>query len=370
MRSTNLSIRLLFVAIVALSAAVLLSSCRRLRPSSWRNKPQRLNVNARHGRELYLRYCALCHGRNAQGYAADHANALGNSQFLSIATDQFLRASIAQGRPGTPMSAWSRELGGPLDGSEINDIVMWLRSRARRPVRNVDSEWGNGDAGRGRIAYMQHCVSCHGEHGQGSERATSISHAQFLQTVGDGYLRTTIAEGRPGTIMQSFRATLSQQSIDDIVRFIRTQESIPGPPVPIEYEPPPDVHHIVMNPSNPAPAFTLREDRYVSGEQVLQAIQTQKRMVILDTRATSDWSRGHVVGAVPFPFYNIEDMAHQLPNDDTWIVAYCACPHAASGHVVDLLRQRGFKHTAVLDEGVTWWLNHGYPSARAAVLRH
>ena len=50
-----------------------------------------------------------------------------------------------------------------------------------------------------------------------------------------------------------------------------------------------------------------------------------------------------------------------MPNDGTWVVAYCACPHHASGEVVDELRRRGYEHTAVLDEGILVWAQKGYP---------
>jgi cytochrome c oxidase cbb3-type subunit 3/ubiquinol-cytochrome c reductase cytochrome c subunit len=43
------------------------------------------------------------------------------------------------------------------------------------------------------------------------------------------------------------------------------------------------------------------------------------------------------------------------------VLAYCACPHHASGIIVDELRKRGFKHTAVIDEGILFWHQQGYP---------
>ena len=33
------------------------------------------------GAELYGEYCALCHGAEGEGYAADNANALNNQRF-------------------------------------------------------------------------------------------------------------------------------------------------------------------------------------------------------------------------------------------------------------------------------------------------
>ena len=352
---------------VALWAAVALlaltvGGCRRLRA---RRAPV-ASAEVRHGRALYARYCALCHGRRLQGYAADHANALGNQSFLELASPEFLRAAIRDGRPGTPMSAWGRQAGGPLSDAEIADLVAFIRSRARRPLRELLLSMIPGDLEVGRAAWAQHCQSCHGERGQGTARATSVSHPNFLAAANDHYLHATIMEGRPGTLMASFRH-LPPTTVDALVRHIRTLGT-PPPPPPERFEPPPGLDRLVMNPTGRPPAFVLREGRFVPGAQVLRAMNEGRRMVILDTRAISDWSRGHIAGALPFPFYDIEEMARHLPRDGTWIVAYCACPHAASGHVVDLLRARGFPRTAVLDEGVTWWTQQGHPVARAALL--
>jgi rhodanese-related sulfurtransferase len=57
----------------------------------------------------------------------------------------------------------------------------------------------------------------------------------------------------------------------------------------------------------------------------------------------------------------VSALAESLPKDGTMIVAYCACPHAASNEVVDLLHARGFTATAVLDEGYLVWQERGYP---------
>ena len=67
------------------------------------------------------------------------------------------------------------------------------------------------------------------------------------------------------------------------------------------------------------------------------------------------------------PFYDgIEALIPHLPNDGTPIVAYCACPHAASGKVVDALTMAGFKSARILDEGVLVWASRGYPMAAGA----
>lgn len=313
------------------------------------------------GRAIYLRYCALCHGENAEGYRADHANALGNPQFLAVATDEFLRASIADGRPGTPMSAWSRAHGGPFDDTMIDALVAYLRSLSSTPPLDLAGVRVEGSVDRGGTLYAARCAECHGARGEGSDTATSISHPNFHAVATDGYLRHTIEHGREGTPMPAF-GDLPSQSIDDLVAFVRTLEHMPDRPTTEGGgPPPPGLRDLIIHRDGQPPRFTLREERFVPADAVKQALEEGRRMVILDARATSDWALGHIPGAAPFPFYDIEQMAQHLPRDGTWILAYCACPHAASGHVVDELRSRGFEHTAVIDEGIHYWMDHGYP---------
>jgi cytochrome c oxidase cbb3-type subunit 3 len=327
----------------------------------------------REGRALYLKYCALCHGKSAEGYAADHANALGNQDFLAIASKEFLVDQITHGHPGTPMAAWGRLHGGPLDQKQVDRIATYLRSLAKTSLVKTEGVRAHGDPGRGAQVWTERCRDCHGARAEGSARATSLSHPSFLHAVSDGYLRYAIKFGRRGTEMQAFArprtgAALTDQQVDDVIAHLRTLEAIPGPLPPPDYEPPPGLDQLVMNPTSAPPTFTLKEGRYVPADDVEKAIRDKRKMVLLDARATSDWSRSHIVGALPFPFYDIDKMAKTLPNDGTWIVAYCACPHAASGHVVDELRRRGFKNTAVLDEGIGYWQQKSYPTAQAKVL--
>ena len=70
------------------------------------------------------------------------------------------------------------------------------------------------------------------------------------------------------------------------------------------------------------------------------------------------------------PYYALGGL-DRVPNDGTWVIAYCACPHHASGVIVTELRKRGYPHTAVLDEGVLVWKERGYPTegVSAAALR-
>jgi rhodanese-related sulfurtransferase len=122
----------------------------------------------------------------------------------------------------------------------------------------------------------------------------------------------------------------------------------------------PDVP-LIINPEGDHPEFTLREGLYVPAAEVKGALDERKRLVIVDARAQSDYLVAHIPGALSVPFYAVDEYASRLPKDGTWIVAYCACPHAASGQVAAALRDRGFKKAVVLDEGVKVWVERGYP---------
>jgi rhodanese-related sulfurtransferase len=94
----------------------------------------------------------------------------------------------------------------------------------------------------------------------------------------------------------------------------------------------------------------------------LKALKDSAKFIILDARSKAAWNQTHIPGAVPVPYYDEPDtFIKNIPNDDTWILVYCACPHAASDRVVNTLRRFKYKNTAILDEGILVWAQRGYP---------
>ena len=98
---------------------------------------------------------------------------------------------------------------------------------------------------------------------------------------------------------------------------------------------------IVINPGGAQASFTLREDRYVSVADLAKAYEEKRRLVIVDARTPSDFLRLHITGAISIPYFDMRGIDH-VPNDGTWVVAYCACPHHVSGIVMEELRKRGY----------------------------
>src|SRR5262249_21505222 len=79
------------------------------------------------GKELYAKMCAVCHGPAGEGYRADQAPRIAHPDFLVAVNDDYLRRAITQGRPGTTMSAWGKERGGPLSPAEVDALVALMR---------------------------------------------------------------------------------------------------------------------------------------------------------------------------------------------------------------------------------------------------
>lgn len=344
------------------------------------------------GAAVYAKYCALCHGLHAEGYAADNAPSLVSSTFRETVTDDFLRTAIGRGRPGTAMAGYAQAVGGPLDPGAVQSLIAFVRFGVAPPVPPRDTV-GGGSAANGKALFDVHCVTCHGTPDQ---RATAVHLANpaLLASATDAFLRVAVERGRPGTPMEPFAGRLAPQEIADVLAYVRSLARPVPPPPPLPWAagvvaaplpipvplpnpaapPPPTGANepllpldgpVVLNPAGKAPEFTLKDDLYVPVAQLGQAFAQKRRVVVVDARTPSDFLRLHVAGAVSVPYYDMHDLA-KIPNDGTWVVAYCACPHHVSGVVVEELRKRGYKHTAVLDEGVFFWQQQGNPVVAAA----
>lgn len=310
------------------------------------------------GEHLYDKHCALCHGESGEGYIADNANALGNQDFLVSVSDEFLWHSIANGRPGTPMAAHHKKYDGPLTASDISSVVAYIRNWQKEATVDVSAVSDLGDVASGQNIFIEHCAVCHGNSGEGVS-AVSLNNPEFLSVASDGQIRWAISKGRRGTPMVAFEQQLPAGAIDDLVSLIRSWEQ--DAPVRLVRPYMPDINDVVLNPSGDSPEFSLRNGRYVSAEQLYAALESNSRLVLLDARPASDWHLGHIPGAISAPHYKPEAIIDRLPRDDTWIVSYCACPHKYSDELTDALINSGLQNTVVLDEGVKWWQDHGYP---------
>lgn len=179
------------------------------------------------GKKLFEQTCLVCHQADAIGKPG-FAPSLTNKEFLSISSDKFLESTIRDGRAGTGMPPYAF-----LGRSKIQAITAYLRSYAVLPDRSAEVDQqpdAHGDPRLGELWFHNICSTCHGINGDGyaaGGTGTAIGNSGFLSKVSDGYIRTTIKEGRSNTRMLGFSgaeglANLTDQEIDDIIVFMRS----------------------------------------------------------------------------------------------------------------------------------------------------
>lgn len=188
------------------------------------------------GATLYGTFCAACHGPRGQGMRYPGATAfpaIGNADFLALASDAFIRATVVHGRKGRRMPPWGESTGG-LRPAEIDSVVAYVR---RLGATDCEPElrprrWVTADAAAGSSLYAANCQRCHGARGEGAE-GPALAEPTLLAAAGDTYLFETIRRGRRGTSMEGFatsssvRRELGASEIESIVAFMRTWEAHP-----------------------------------------------------------------------------------------------------------------------------------------------
>ena len=219
-------------------AVYLLSLRSRPLPMEWTPKDSLIVTRfgkkefANDGQTLFLAFCSGCHGKNGEGH--DYPNretvfpAIGSPDFLALASDDYLRKTVAMGRPGRPMPSF-KNIG--LSEDEISEIIAYLREiEKEKGVRlKVPIEKGvlpPGDRNRGESLYARNCAGCHGANGI-EGRAPAIGGPAFLDVANDDFIAKTILVGRQGTAMRPFGTagvgfqTLDYKDIADIIAYLR-----------------------------------------------------------------------------------------------------------------------------------------------------
>lgn len=307
----------------------------------------------------YEKYCVLCHGAERQGYVNDHAPSLRSKSLFESGIPHAVLRTLSYGRQGTAMGGYLDEVGGPLTLDETWDLTYWLFEQSGAERVAISTEAVLGDIERGEILYQQECSLCHGENGEGVT-APAIGNPSALAYNSDEFLRYAIQHGRDGTEMIAFSEKLSAADIDGITAFIRSRAGGWNAQQTVLRElPTPDQY--VINKDGEDPDFELTDDIYVSAVDLHTALREERKMMLLDTRVTSVWQTAHIEGSFTLPYYSDFDaIVVDLPKD-VMVVAYCSCPRAAAEWVVQELRKRDYKKTAVLYEGIYGWINLGYP---------
>lgn len=123
-RSTN---QWMAVGAVLLIAMVLVFPLYRWYEPSTRDAAREAQATelAAEGETVWQFNCGSCHGLAGEGGLGP---ALNSKQFLQSSTDDQARTLVAVGIPGSQMSAYSLDFGGPLTSEQIRSVVAYVRS--------------------------------------------------------------------------------------------------------------------------------------------------------------------------------------------------------------------------------------------------
>ncbi len=183
--------------------------------------------DAMNGEAQFNINCAACHQAGGIGKVG-FAPSIRNRDFLALASDEFIKQTVKQGRPGTAMVARV-----DLSDAILEDIIAYLRSvEVVNPVEIAldPGRVAHGDVGEGATKYGVYCASCHGPKGSGYLAGGSgpgIGLPGFLAAASDDYIYQTLKIGRIGTAMRPFLgargvANLTDEDASDIITFLRS----------------------------------------------------------------------------------------------------------------------------------------------------
>jgi cytochrome c oxidase cbb3-type subunit 3 len=181
------------------------------------------------GATLFGAFCSGCHGPDGQGRRLPGLvsfPSIANPDFLAIAPDRLLQATVEQGRPGRRMPVWLRPDG--LRPEEVKTLLGYLRTLGGaeaepdpRPAR-----WITAPATAGKRIFESVCAGCHGVEGQGGQ-GPALNNRVLKESATDTYLVETVLRGRRGTDMAGFREpspvrpALTRGEVESVVAYLR-----------------------------------------------------------------------------------------------------------------------------------------------------
>jgi len=182
------------------------------------------NAILENGKRIFLRDCAHCHGQRGDGVSLNmrtlHPAPFDLTSFEL--SESYIRHVVREGLPGSDMPAW--HLGSE---EEVNDVSAYTaRLEKLHPLPSQES-YAPPDVMReaGHRIYKMHCVTCHGEHGEGDgpDASKHLPRPASFTEMSPAFTaaRHIIQNGVRGTDMPSW-PLLTDPEIQAVTFYIRT----------------------------------------------------------------------------------------------------------------------------------------------------
>jgi mono/diheme cytochrome c family protein len=222
------------------------------------------------GKTIYALTCSVCHGEDGSGavwgktsFNPPPVNFRLQDRIRDLPRERMLH-SVANGRPGTAMTAFNSQ----LSQAEIAAVVDYIReafmieaaaanttaglppaastvgmavlhgSMKESDTRQEQTDTAlfdlpisaelSGDATNGEIYYMQNCTACHGAEGKGDgprayfifPRPRNFQHPASKARFNRPELFSAIQKGVAGREMPAWEKVMSDQQIADITEYV------------------------------------------------------------------------------------------------------------------------------------------------------
>jgi rhodanese-related sulfurtransferase len=97
----------------------------------------------------------------------------------------------------------------------------------------------------------------------------------------------------------------------------------------------------------------------VTVQEASKLIGDKAELVILDVRTVSEYNDGHIEGAINIP---VEELANRLSelNKNDELLVYCRTGNRSTT-AVNILKDAGFTKIYHMYEGISVWIQQGYP---------
>ena len=180
------------------------------------------NRDPMEGKEGYSYLCSACHGKEGEGKNyKDYETgipAIGNTDFLRVASEDYIRFTLEKGRSLRQMGSWEPRVSG-LRSSELNGISGHLNGKVERPAHAMTIKSGNNNL-KGEQLFDRHCVTCHGEEGDGGV-AVALNQQDFLDRADNEFILNTLLRGRGNTAMPAW-SNLEDGELGDLIFYMRS----------------------------------------------------------------------------------------------------------------------------------------------------
>jgi mono/diheme cytochrome c family protein len=179
------------------------------------------------GAKLFANNCAVCHGQYGEGgpnpsHPSETIVPISSAEFLKTRDDLTLRNIISQGQPNFGMSPFGSAFGGPLDATQMDAIVAFLRNWESNPPVELPAKAAAPVPAplTGSQIFTDTCARCHGAHGEGGI-GPAFNTVEFQDRFTDQALLDAISQGREATPMIAWGQIFTPDQLQQLVTNIR-----------------------------------------------------------------------------------------------------------------------------------------------------